>query len=91
MSDNLPKLSARARRALDVLSNGGRFSNRLERNRFTGREQFAMRLLADGGWTSIVAGIGHATYHELDKAGFLIRAFGEGSSVSEIYKLRTSE
>jgi hypothetical protein len=87
---NMPKLSNRAQKALDVLANGGRFVNRLERNSYTGREQFQKRLLADGRWGSVVSGIGHAAFHELDRAGFLAYAPGEWTSVTEVYKLRTA-
>ena len=38
---NLPNLSNRAKKALEVLADGGRFVHRLERNSYTGREQFA--------------------------------------------------
>lgn len=86
---NMPKLSARAQAALEVLANGGRFVNRLERNSYTGREQFCRRLLANKSWNSVVRGVGGATYHELDKAGFLEYAAGEWTSITEVYKLRT--
>lgn len=86
---NMPKLSARAQKALDVLADGGRFVNRLERNSYTGREQFHRRLLATRSWSSVVPGVGGAAFHELDKAGFLEYAAGEWSSVTEVYKLRT--
>lgn len=89
-TQNMPKLSARAAKALEVLADGGRFVNRLERNPYTGREQFHRRLLAKAGsWNSVVSGIGHAAFHELDRAGFLVYAADEWSSVSEVYKLRT--
>lgn len=84
---NQPKMSKRAQEALNVLADGGRFVNRLERNSYTGREQFHMRLQRTGGWSSTVPGIGHATFHELMKLGFLVRDFGGGSSVTEPYKL----
>lgn len=86
---NMPQLSARAQKALDVLADGGRFVNRLERNSYTGREQFQRRLLADRSWGSVVRGIGGAAFHELDRAGFLEYAAGEWTSVTEVYKLRT--
>lgn len=86
---NMPKLSPRAQKALEVLSNGGRFVNRLERNNYTGREQFHRRLLATKAWGSVVRGVGAAAFHELYKAGFLEYAAGELTSVSEVYKLRT--
>ena len=86
---NLPKMSKRANRALEILSNGGRFVNRLERNSYTGREQFHMRLCSSAAWSSVVPGIGHATFCELRDLGFLIRDFAGGTSVTEPYKLAT--
>lgn len=88
---NMPHLSKRAQSALEYLANGGRYVNRLERNHYTGREQFCRRLLAvRGSWGSAVKGFGHATFYELEKAGFLTYAEGEWTSVSEVYKLRTA-
>jgi hypothetical protein len=81
---NLPKLSNRAQKALDVLADGGRFVYRLERNSFTGREQFRHRLQAAGGFN--VSGVGLSAFYELEKAGFLTLA-GGGTSVSTYYKL----
>jgi len=83
---NLPKLSNRAQKALDVLADGGQFVYRLERNSFTGREQFARHLLNSDGYK--VGGIGNAAFYELDKADFIAVA-GGGTSVSTYYKLRT--
>lgn len=80
---NLPELSTRAKRALDVLADGGEFVCRLERNSYTGREQFAYRLLKDG---RVVRGIGLAAFYEI-KDRFLTIADG-GTSVSTYYKLR---
>lgn len=87
---NLPKLSNRAKLALDVLADGGRFVNRLERNSYTGREQFHRRLLRNSSWNSVVRGVGTAAFHELEKAGMLDYAAGEWTSVTEVYKLRTA-
>ena len=84
---NQPKMSKRAELALEVLADGGRFVNRLERNSYTGREQFHMRLQRTASWSSTVPGVGHATFCELEKLGFLVRDFAGGSSVSEPYKL----
>lgn len=80
---NLPKLSPRAQKALDVLADGGQFVCRLERNSYTRREQFAYRLLKEG---SVVRGIGLAAFYEI-KDRFLTLAEG-GTSVSTYYKLR---
>lgn len=68
-TSNMPKLSNRASRALDVLMNGGRFNYALARNSYTGREQFQWTLRTATGF--IVKGYGHSTYHELDAAGFM--------------------
>lgn len=84
---NQPKMSRRAQEALEVLADGGRFVNRLERNSYTGREQFHMRLQRSAAWSSTVPGFGHATFHELMTLGFLVRDFAGGSSVTEPYKL----
>lgn len=66
---NMPKLSRRAAEALDVLADGGRFVDRLERNSYTRREQWTVRLLTKGG--SAVSGIGRAAMRELDAAMML--------------------
>lgn len=87
---NMPKLSSKAQKALDVLADGGRFVNRLERNSYTGREQFQRRLLANGRGSSIVKGFGVATFYELQQAGFLEFCPKEGTSVSEYHKLRVA-
>lgn len=77
-------LSRRAEKALAILDDGGKFVERLERNTYTGREQFRTRLLNASG--SIVRGIGSATRHELN--GILVTLRG-GTSVSTYYGLRT--
>lgn len=66
---NLPKLSNRAKQALDILGNGGCFTYALERNSYTGREQFQWRLRARNGCK--VSGIGRAAYYELNALGFI--------------------
>jgi hypothetical protein len=80
---NLPTLSSRAKKALDILADGGRFVCRLERNSYTGREQFAYRLLKEG---RVVHGIGLAAFYEI-KDQFLTICDGN-TSVSTYYKLR---
>jgi hypothetical protein len=80
---NLPKLSSRAKQALEVLSNGGEVVHRLERNGYTGREQFATRFMIAG---SIIKGLGVATRYELEKAGFQFITTHR-TSVSTYYKL----
>lgn len=84
---NMPKFSSRAKQALEVLSNGGRFVERLERNSYTGREQFQTRLLT-GRATGVVKGVGLKAFYELKNAGFITLAEA-GTSVSTYYKLRT--
>lgn len=83
---NQPKLSKRAQQALEVLSNGGEMVHRLERNSYTGREQFETRFCASAAWNSVVKGLGFATRTELEKAGFRFR-IAHSSSVATHYKL----
>ena len=66
---NMPKMSSRASAALDVLADGGQFVDRLERNSFTGREQWTVRSLDSK--RQVVRGVGRAAYRELDKAMML--------------------
>lgn len=82
---NLTHISPRARKALDVLADGGRFVCRLERNSYTGREQFAYRLIKGA---SVCKGFGLSVFYELRDRGFLIIAEA-GTSVSTYYKLNT--
>jgi uncharacterized protein YjhX (UPF0386 family) len=81
---NLPNLSTRAKKALEVLADGGKFVCRLERNSYTRREQFAYRLLKNG---QVVRGVGLSAFYEI-KDKFLTMAEGN-TSVSTYYKLRT--
>jgi uncharacterized protein YjhX (UPF0386 family) len=80
---NLPKLSNRAQKALDILADGGQFVCRLERNTYNGREQFQYRLLKEG---HVVRGIGLAAFYEI-KDQFLTIC-DHNTSVSTYYKLR---
>ena len=80
---NQPKLSNRAQQALDVLSNGGEMTHLLERNSFTGREQFQTRFKIRGG---AVKGLGFATRSELERAGFRFKV-AHSYSTGTIYKL----
>lgn len=80
---NLPKLSTRAQKALDILADGGKFVCRLERNSYTGREQFAYRLLKEG---RVVRGIGLAAFYEIKDAFLTI--CDHNTSVSTYYQLR---
>lgn len=84
---NQPNLSPRAQKALDVLANGGRFAIRLERDGYTGREQFAYRLLDDA--RRVVKGVGLKAFYEI-RDTFLVMADGGNTSVSTYYKLRTA-
>lgn len=83
---NLPNLSPRARKALDVLADGGQFRDMLETNSYTGRTQFRMRLTLNG---QTVRGFGHSAFHELNDKGFLRPA--SATTVSSYYKLNTGE
>ena len=83
---NLPKLSARAQKALDLLANGGVMSYRLERNHFTGRDQFQTRFCATTSWDSAAKGLGTKTKFELQDAGFRFKV-AYSSSVSTHYVL----
>lgn len=83
---NQPKLSTRAQRALDLLANGGEMQYRLERNGYTGREQFQTRFCATTAWTSAVKGLGHATRFELEDAGIRLKLV-HSTSVSSHYAL----
>ena len=85
MKSNMQHISARAQRALNILADGGQFVHRLERNEYTGREQFAYRLIAAG---NVAKGFGISVFHELKSAGFLKLA-GGGTSVSTYYKLNS--
>jgi hypothetical protein len=80
---NLPKLSKRARAALDLLADGGQMVERLERDRYTGREQFHTRFMMKG---SVVRGLGIKTKFELQDAGFRF-VTANSTSVSTYYKL----
>jgi hypothetical protein len=66
MSD-LPVLSTMARKALEVLKEGGEFRHALEMSTYTRREQFKARLKTASGRT--VRGIGVSTMYELKGHG----------------------
>lgn len=83
---NLPELSNRAKKALEILVDGGEFCHRLERNSYTRRDQFQYRLLKDG---HVVRGIGLSAFYEI-KDKFLIMS-DHNTSVSTYYKLRRVE
>ena len=81
MSGNNDGFSNRAKRALDILEQGGQFCSRLERNNYTGREQFRTRLIHNG---HVVRGIGAATFRELSS---MLRPLNGGTTVSSYYGL----
>ena len=83
MNTNLPKLSTRAQKALDILADGGEFVCRLERNSYNGRDQFHYRLLKE---CHVVRGIGLAAFYEI-KDQFLTIC-EHNTSVSTFYQLR---
>lgn len=80
---NMPKLSKRAQQALDLLADGGRMVERLERNSYTGREQFHTRFVIGG---QVVRGLGVKTKFELQDAGFHLKPV-HWTSVSTYYAL----
>lgn len=81
---NLPKLSKRAQQALELFANGGMLGEILERNSYTGREQFQTRFFtANHGQ---VRGLGVKTKFELENAGFHF-SLAHSTSVSSYYKL----
>jgi hypothetical protein len=83
---NLPNLTARAKKALDILADGGSFHHVLETNSYTRRDQFQYRLKqADG---ALIRGVGHSAFHELEKLGFLAKDFGYSTSTHGYYRLR---
>jgi len=83
VNTNLPPLSARARKALDVLSDGGTFINRLERDSYTGRDTWKYRLQTATG--EIVRGVGMSAFYELRDQGFIANWLS--TTVSTHYKL----
>jgi hypothetical protein len=84
---NMPKMSKRAADALNVLADGGSFRYGLERNSYTGREQFQWRLRAANGCN--VSGIGGAAYRELSALGFAFRSEAAGfTGIATYYYLK---
>jgi hypothetical protein len=86
MMSDLPALSTMARKALNVLKEGGEFRYALEMNSYTKREQFKARLKTAAGRT--VRGIGVSTMYELKRHGLIVPA--NSTSVSTYYRLNTS-
>jgi hypothetical protein len=77
-------LSTLARKALDVLNEGGEFRYALETNSYTKSEQFRTRLKNSGGGT--VRGIGFVTTDELRREGMIVPV--HHTSVSTYYRLK---
>ena len=89
MASNLPKLSARAALALEVLGNGGYFKYALERNSYTGYEKFTWSLRGKNGVKCM--GVGGAAYRELEKAGFAFKTEWPGIlGSSTLYRLNAA-
>jgi hypothetical protein len=84
--DDLPSLSSMARKALEVLKEGGEFRYALEMSSYTRREQFKARLKTASGLT--VRGIGISTMYELKGHGLIVAA--NSTSVSTYYRLNPS-
>lgn len=83
---NLPPLSPRARKALDVLADGGHIRYGLEFNTYTRRQQFQARVVTAEG--ERIKGVGLSAFRELDRAGFLTRC-PSSNSVATYYKMNT--
>ena len=83
--NDLPALSSLARKALEVLKEGGEFRYALETSSYTRREQFKARLKTTFGRT--VRGIGISTMYELKGHGLIVPA--NSTSVSTYYRLNT--
>ena len=75
------KISARAARAVSMLKGGAQFVKRLERDGYTGREQWKTRLVKGG---QPVKGYGVSTFNEISR--MLVPA-SLGTSVSSYYKI----
>jgi hypothetical protein len=80
----LPALSTLARKALDVLKEGGEFRYALETKSYTKREQFRTRLKNSRGGT--VRGIGFVTMDELRREGMIVPV--HHTSVSTYYRFK---
>lgn len=84
MNDH-PTLSTMARKALNVLKEGGEFRYALEMSSYTRREQFKARLKTATGRN--VRGIGVSTMYEVRDRGLI--APYHSTSVSTYYRLNT--
>ena len=76
----MTKLSARAEKALRVLTVGGEFVQRIERD-YYGREKFRYRLLTFEG--RVVPNVGLATFYEIESK----LSYKSSTSVSTYYGL----
>jgi hypothetical protein len=86
MTSNLPKLSPRAQKALDILADGGSFHHVLETNSYTRRDQFQYRLKGPNG--GVIKGVGLSAFYELRDAGMLYQDFDRSTSHHSYYFLR---
>jgi hypothetical protein len=77
------ELSTRAKKAYVILFGGGKFVQRLERDRYTGREQWKYHLETNEGIK--ISGFGVTTFYELDNLGLL--SLDNSTSVSSYYRL----
>ena len=75
------KLSPRAARAVAMMKDGAQFVKRLERDSYTGREQWKTRLVKSG---QHVKGYGVSTFAEISR---MLTPASRGTSVSSYYML----
>lgn len=75
------KLSPRGARAVALLKDGAQFVKRLERDGYTGREQWKTRLVKNG---QHVKGYGVSTFAEISQ---MLAPASRGTSVSSYYML----
>jgi hypothetical protein len=90
--NNQPKMSKRAAEALEILANGGRFIRQLERNGYTGREQFQYRCTFKAApYGDFARGIGFAAFCELQRLDLIqFDPDNTGSGRQTMYKLRAA-
>ncbi len=77
-------LSTRAQKALDILKNDGFMVKRLERDSYTGREEFKTRFLDNK--MKVIKGLGIKTSFELEDNGIFLSIWSS-TSVSTYYKI----
>lgn len=73
-------ISTRAAKAIELLKNGAEYRHMLERDSYTGREQFQYRLIANG---KPIKGYGIQTFYEIRH----MLAYTRGTSVSSYYRI----